>query len=89
MWTSGFDHDCFENIVHLVLAKIDGDDTPPGNRGISLFIVPKFLKDGSPNDVALNGLNHKMGQRALPNSYWSMEDGCVGYLVGGAKHMRD
>ena len=32
------------------------------------------------------GLNHKMGQRALPNSYWSMEDNCVGYLVGGAKH---
>ena len=86
MWTSGFDHDCFENIVHLVLAKIDGDDTPPGNRGISLFIVPKVLPDGSPNDVALNGLNHKMGQRALPNSYWSMEDKCVGYLVGGAKH---
>ncbi len=86
MWTSGFDHDCFENIVHLVLAKIDGDDTPQGNRGISLFIVPKILPDGSPNDVALNGLNHKMGQRALPNSYWSMEDGCVGYLVGDVKH---
>ena len=86
MWTSGFDHDCFENIVHLVLAKIEGEDTPQGNRGISLFIVPKILPDGTPNDVALNGLNHKMGQRALPNSYWSMEDGCVGYLVGGAKH---
>ena len=86
MWTSGFDHDCFENIVHLVLAKIEGEDTPQGNRGISLFIVPKILKDGTPNDIALNGLNHKMGQRALPNSYWSMEDNCVGYLVGGAKH---
>jgi alkylation response protein AidB-like acyl-CoA dehydrogenase len=89
MWTSGFDHDCFENIVHLVLAKIDGVDTPKGNRGISLFIVPKLLPDGSANDIALNGLNHKMGQRALPNSYWSLgdkNDGCVGYLVGGVQH---
>ena len=89
MWTSGFDHGCFENIVHLVLAKIDGANTPKGNRGISLFIVPKLLPDGSANDIALNGLNHKMGQRALPNSYWSLGDAndeCVGYLVGGVQH---
>eukprot|EP00629_Pelagomonadales_sp_RCC1024_P017077 CAMPEP_0119275438 /NCGR_PEP_ID=MMETSP1329-20130426/13733_1 /TAXON_ID=114041 /ORGANISM="Genus nov. species nov., Strain RCC1024" /LENGTH=612 /DNA_ID=CAMNT_0007275821 /DNA_START=202 /DNA_END=2036 /DNA_ORIENTATION=- len=85
MWTSGYDHDLSENILHLVLAKIDGPDTPPGAKGISLFAVPKFLEDGTPNDISLDGLNHKMGQRGLPNSYWSM-DGAVGYLVGERPH---
>ena len=66
MWISGGDHELTENIVHLVLAKIPGG--PPGVKGISLFIVPKFLVDddgslGERNDVVLAGLNHKMGYR--------------------------
>jgi alkylation response protein AidB-like acyl-CoA dehydrogenase len=69
MWISGAEHEMSENIVNLVLAKIAGG--PAGTKGISLFIVPKFLvgADGSVgerNDVALAGLNHKMGQRASP-----------------------
>ena len=46
------------------------------------------MEDGSPNDIALNGLNHKLGQRGLPNSYWTLgeNDACVGYLVGEAPH---
>src|ERR671917_241130 len=61
MWISAGDHELTENIVHLVLAKIPGG--PPGVKGISLFAVPKFLPDGQRNDIALAGLNHKMGFR--------------------------
>ena len=91
MWTSGGDHELYENIVHFVLAKIDAPDTPPGVRGLSLFIVPKYLVAdaatgalGARNDWQLDGLNHKMGQRGLANAYWSLGDGggAVGYLVG-------
>ena len=73
MWISGGDHDLSENIVHLVLAK-----TPGGGRGvksISLFIVPKYLpadpacgESDVRNDVALIGLNHKMGNRGTTNT---------------------
>jgi alkylation response protein AidB-like acyl-CoA dehydrogenase len=94
MWISGAEHEMSENIVNLVLAKIPGG--PAGTKGISLFIVPKFLvdKDGSVgerNDVALAGLNHKMGQRGITNTVLSFGDGtfspggeagAVGYLVG-------
>ncbi|MHA6794005.1 acyl-CoA dehydrogenase [Pseudonocardia bannensis] len=94
MWISGGEHDLSENIVHLVLAKIPGG--PPGVKGISLFIVPKVLvePDGSPgerNDVALAGLNHKMGYRGTVNTLLNFgegratpggEPGAVGYLVG-------
>ncbi|NQV20654.1 MAG: acyl-CoA dehydrogenase [Rhodospirillales bacterium] len=87
MWISGGEHDLSENIVHMVLAKIPGG--PPGVKGISLFIVPKFLinADGSlgpRNDVALAGLNHKMGYRGTVNTLLNFgENGkCVGYLVG-------
>ena len=67
MWISGGDHELGENIVHLVLAKIQG--SPPGVRGISLFLVPKHLPDGGErNDVALAGLNHKMGYRGTVNT---------------------
>jgi alkylation response protein AidB-like acyl-CoA dehydrogenase len=93
MWISGGDHDVTDNIVHLVLAKVPGPDgTPiPGTRGISLFIVPKILPDGTRNDILVTGLNHKMGQRALPNCALSFGDGCerpggragaMGWLVG-------
>ena len=70
MWISGGEHELSENIVHLVLARIDG--APAGTRGISLFIVPKrrLDADGNPgerNGVRLAGLNHKMGYRGTTN----------------------
>jgi butyryl-CoA dehydrogenase len=94
MWISAGDHELTENIVHLVLAKIPGG--PPGVKGISLFIVPKFLltDDGSVgerNDVVLAGLNHKMGYRGTTNTLLNFGEGvhtpggragAVGYLVG-------
>jgi alkylation response protein AidB-like acyl-CoA dehydrogenase len=94
MWISGAEHELTENIVNLVLAKIPG--APAGTKGISLFIVPKYLvgADGSigdRNDVTLAGLNHKMGQRGISNTVLNFgegghtpggEAGAVGYLVG-------
>ena len=85
MWISAGDHEMGENIVHLVLAKAPGGGQ--GVKGISLFIVPKYLPDGTRNDVALVGLNHKMGQRATTNCLLNFGDGtcgdhAVGYLVG-------
>ncbi|MCG8690072.1 MAG: acyl-CoA dehydrogenase [Minwuiales bacterium] len=87
MWISGGEHELSENIVHLVLAKIPGG--PPGVKGISLFIVPKYRlnPDGSlgpRNDVALAGLNHKMGYRGTTNTLLNFgENGeCVGELIG-------
>lgn len=91
MWISGGDHQVSENIIHLVLAKIPGG--PAGVRGISLFIVPKYRinadgRPGTANDVALAGLNHKMGYRGLPNCALNFGDqgDCVGELVGEAHH---
>lgn len=86
MWISGGDHDLSENIVHLVLARAVG--APPGVKGISLFIVPKVLDDGTPNDVNVAGLNHKMGQRGLTNCLLNFGEtkGSVGYLVGEENH---
>jgi alkylation response protein AidB-like acyl-CoA dehydrogenase len=92
MWISAGEHELSENIVHLVLAKIplaDGS-TVPGTRGISLFIVPKHLVDadgqltGERNDVALAGLNHKLGYRGTTNTLLNFgeRDGAVGYRVG-------
>ena len=87
MWISGGDHDVAENIVHLVLARLP--DAPPGVRGISLFIVPRYRLNpdgtrGARNDVRLAGLNHKLGQRGLPNCFlkFGESDDCVGELVG-------
>ncbi|MGV9827090.1 MULTISPECIES: acyl-CoA dehydrogenase [unclassified Gordonia (in: high G+C Gram-positive bacteria)] len=83
MWISAGDHELGENIVHLVLAKAPGGG--PGVKGISLFIVPKYLTDGTRNDVALVGLNHKMGQHATTNCLLNLGEtgnGAVGYLVG-------
>jgi alkylation response protein AidB-like acyl-CoA dehydrogenase len=94
MWISCGDHELGENIVHLVLAKIPGG--PPGVKGISLFVVPKFLVGpdgaiGERNDVVLAGLNHKMGFRGTTNTLLNFgegvhtpggEAGAVGYLVG-------
>jgi butyryl-CoA dehydrogenase len=87
IFISAGDHDLAENIVHLVLAKIPG--SPPGVKGISLFIVPKYRvnEDGSlgpPNDVTLAGLFHKMGYRGTVSTQLSFgEKGeCRGELVG-------
>ena len=87
IWISGGDHELNENIVHLVLARVKG--APKGIKGISLFIVPKFLvnEDGSlgeRNDVTLAGLFHKMGGRGQTSCALNFgeKDGAVGYLVG-------
>ena len=94
MWISAGEHELSENIVHLVLAKIPGG--PSGVRGISLFIVPRKLVNadgslGERNDVALAGLNHKMGYRGTVNTLLNFGEGkfkpgggagAVGYLVG-------
>lgn len=99
MWISAGEHELAENIVHLVLAKIPGPDGKliPGTRGISLFIVPKKLVGtdgeltGERNDVALAGLNHKLGWRGTTNTLLNFGEGkypvqgtpgAIGYLVG-------
>ncbi|MDR0204667.1 MAG: acyl-CoA dehydrogenase [Delftia acidovorans] len=81
------EHDMAENIVHLVLARVAG--APEGVKGISLFVVPKFLvnKDGSlgaRNDVHCVSIEHKMGIKASPTAVLQYGDngGAVGYLVG-------
>jgi butyryl-CoA dehydrogenase len=82
MWISGGDHELTENIVHLVLARVPG--SPPGAKGISLFLVPKVLPDGTRNDVVLAGLNHKMGYRGTVNALLNFGEhgGATGWLVG-------
>jgi len=89
MFISCADHDIAGNVIHMVLAKIKG--APPGVKGISLFIVPKFLvnDDGTPgerNDVVVAGLNHKMGYRNTTNAALNFgeKEGAIGYLVGEA-----
>lgn len=86
MWITAGDQDISDNIVHLVLAKVAGDDgtLPEGSKGISLFIVPKFLPDGSRNDVAVAGLNHKMGYRGSSNCLLNFGEnaGATGWIVG-------
>ncbi len=81
------EHDMTENIIHLVLARLP--DAPPGTRGISLFIVPKFLvnEDGSlgqRNDVKCVSVEHKLGIHASPTCVMSFGEngGATGYLVG-------
>jgi len=99
MWITNGDHEISENIVHLVLAKIPGPDGRPlpGTKGISLFVVPKKIVTpegeltGERNDVALAGLNHKLGYRGFPNALLNFGEGrypvrgatgAIGYLVG-------
>ena len=116
MWISAGEHELTDNIIHLVLAKIPGPDGKliPGTKGISLFIVPKWLVNvesphpgplpvgegergtvkvtlGNRNDVALAGLNHKLGWRGTTNTLLNFGEGkypvdgkagAVGYLVG-------
>jgi butyryl-CoA dehydrogenase len=91
IFISGGDHPLSENIVHMVLAKLP--DAPAGVKGISLFIVPKFLVNddgslGKRNDVLLAGLFHKMGWRGTTSTALNFGDNgeCVGYLVGKPHH---
>ena len=76
------EHDCAPNIVHLVLARLP--DAPPGTKGISLFLCPKVLPDGSRNDLRAVGLEHKLGIHASPTCTMAFGEhgNCVGYLVG-------
>jgi alkylation response protein AidB-like acyl-CoA dehydrogenase len=96
MWISAGEHEAGENIVHLVLARLP--DAAPGVRGISLFLVPRRLlnSNGIPierNDIAVAGLNHKMGTRGIPNCLLNFGEGAfrpegragaIGWLVGEA-----
>ena len=101
MWISAGEHDLTSNIVHLVLAKIPDQQgrLPPGTKGISLFVVPKWLPPeagagaGSRNDIVLAGLNHKLGWRGTPNTLLNFGEGghpvdgragAVGWRVGAA-----
>ncbi|GIE80461.1 acyl-CoA dehydrogenase [Actinoplanes philippinensis] len=80
MWISGGDHELSENIIHLVLARVEG--APAGVKGLSLFIVPKKRLDtGERNGVVLAGLNHKMGYRGTTNTVLAFDD-AIGELVG-------
>ena len=78
--TSG-EHDLAENIVHLVLARLP--DAPSGNRGISLFLVPKVLADGTRNGFASGSIEHKMGIRGSATSVINYEQ-AKGWLIGEA-----
>jgi acyl-CoA dehydrogenase len=81
------EHDLTDNIIHLVLARLA--DAPPGTRGISLFLVPKFLVNadgslGDRNDIRAHSVEHKMGIHGSPTCTMMLGDqgGAVGYLVG-------
>jgi alkylation response protein AidB-like acyl-CoA dehydrogenase len=84
------DNDLYENIIHPVLARIDGD--PPGTPGISIFVVPKYHVNpdgsiGKPNDVTTTGIEHKMGIKGSATCSLSFGDNdkCVGYLLGAER----
>jgi alkylation response protein AidB-like acyl-CoA dehydrogenase len=85
------EHDLTDNIIHMVLARIDG--APEGVRGISLFLVPKFLVHengelGARNDLRCASIEHKLGIHASPTCVMSFgeREGAVGYLIGEANH---
>ncbi len=88
IYISGGDHDLAENIIHLVLARVDG--APAGTKGLTLFIVPKFLTDadgklGALNDVTVGNIEHKMGINGSATCVLNFgENGaCIGVPVGG------
>jgi alkylation response protein AidB-like acyl-CoA dehydrogenase len=81
------EHDMTDNIVHFVLARLP--DAPAGTRGISLFLIPKFLVNadgslGARNDIYASGVEHKLGMHASPTCTMTMGDhgGAIGYLIG-------
>tara|TARA_R110001599_G_scaffold116258_3_gene283750 strand:+ start:11144 stop:12931 length:1788 start_codon:yes stop_codon:yes gene_type:complete len=84
IFISGGEHDMMENIIHLVLARVEG--APEGTKGISLFVVPKFLPDengevGERNGVHCGSIEHKMGIKASATCVMNF-DGAKGFLVG-------
>ncbi len=74
------EHDCTDNIIHLVLARTPG--SPDGTKGISLFIVPKILEDGTRNTATAIGLEHKLGIHGSPTCTMDYA-GAKGWLIGG------
>jgi len=76
------EHDLTSNIIHFVLARLP--DAPPGTKGISLFLVPKVLPDGTRNDVRAHSVEHKLGIHASPTCTMVYGDkgGAVGFLIG-------
>jgi acyl-CoA dehydrogenase len=81
------DHDMSDNIVHFVLARLP--DAPAGTKGISLFLIPKFMVNadgslGARNDIYVSGIEHKLGMHAAPTCTMTMGDhgGAIGYLIG-------
>ncbi len=76
------EHDLADNIVHLVLARLP--DAPQGTRGISLFLVPKILPDGTRNDLRCVSIEHKLGIHASPTCVMAYGDegGATGWLIG-------
>jgi 3-(methylthio)propanoyl-CoA dehydrogenase len=76
------EHDLADNIIHLVLARTP--DAPAGTKGISLFLVPKILPDGSANDLRCVSIEHKLGIHASPTCIMSYgdNDDCKGWLIG-------
>lgn len=86
IYISAGDHDACENIIHLMLARIEG--APSGTKGISLFVVPQQRLDGAPNDILTQGIYHKMGYKGAPIAHLMMgsNEDCEGYLVGEANH---
>jgi alkylation response protein AidB-like acyl-CoA dehydrogenase len=82
IFISGGEHDLSENIIHLVLARRPG--APPGAKGLSLVLVPKWLPDGARNAVYCEGIEHKMGLHASPTCQMRF-DQAVGWLVGASE----
>jgi acyl-CoA dehydrogenase len=76
------EHDCSDNIIHLVLARLT--DAPQGTRGISLFLVPKILPDGTRNDLRCSAIEHKLGLKGSPTCTMIYGDhgGATGWLIG-------
>ncbi len=81
IWITGGEQDLVDNIVHLVLAKLP--DAPDSVKGISLFLVPKFLADGSRNTAFCGGLEHKMGIKGSATCVMNFE-GAKGWMIGEA-----
>ena len=76
------EHDLTDNIIHFVLARLP--DAPQGTKGISLFLVPKFMADGTRNDVRAHSVEHKLGIHASPTCTMVYGDngGAIGFLIG-------
>ncbi len=92
IFISGGDHDLAENVIHLVLARVDG--APPGTKGLTLFIVPKLRvnadgSSGEDNDVSVGALEHKMGINGSATCVLNFGDNgkCIGWPVGGEEKL--